>query len=157
MRPTFQVEQLAQCWDEAQSLLVAHWEEIALDKDTIELSVATEQYRHLEAVGQLLIVTMRMDGRLVGYHVSFVKPHLHYAKTLMAFTDLFYIDPLYRRGLNAFGLFRAVEEQLYLLGVQRMHASCKLSLDLLPLFKRLGWTEIERNFAKKPEAQRAWQ
>ena len=145
---TYQVEPFSQAWPEAQALLNLHWLEIARDRDTIELSPAVEQYEHLEKAGQLLIVTMRADGALVGYHASFVRPHLHYAKSLTAFTDLFYIHPDYRQGRNAWRLFTKVEDELKKLGVERMFASCKLSLDLLPLFTALGWTEIERNFSK---------
>lgn len=150
---TFQVETLAEAWQQAQALLRAHWLEIARDQDTIELAPAFEQYQHLEASGQFLIVTMRAQGELVGYHASFIRPHLHYATTLMAFTDLFFIHPDHRKGRNAWNLFRTVERELHARGVKRMHASCKLSLDLLPLFTALGWTEIERNFSKQPEGR----
>lgn len=156
MSPTFQVESFAQAWPDAQALLKLHWLEIARDQDTIELAPAVEQYQHLEAVGQLLIVTMRQAGELVGYHASFIRPHLHYAKTLMAFTDLFYIHPDHRKGRNAWRLFKRVEHELHARGVERMHGSCKLSLDLTPLFVALGWTHIENNFSKRPEAQ-SWQ
>lgn len=149
MSPVFQVEPFAQAWPDAQVLLRLHWDEIALDKDTIPMAPAAEQYKLLESVGQLLVVTMRIEGELVGYHASFIRPHLHYATTLMAFTDLFYIHPNHRKGRNAWNLFRTVEHELVQRGVKRMHASCKLSLDLLTLFRALGWTEIERNFSKR--------
>jgi GNAT superfamily N-acetyltransferase len=148
MPTTYQVEPFAQAWPEAQSLLGLHWREIARDRDLIELAPMVDAYQALDASGQLLIVTMRISGNLVGYHASFIKPHLHYARSLTAFTDIFFIHPDHRRGRNAFRLFQAVEAQLKARGVQRMFASCKLSLDLLPLFTALGWTEIERNFSK---------
>lgn len=150
MRPTYQVEPFAHCWPQAQELLREHWEEIALDKDTIELAPAAAQYQFLEDAGQLLIVTMRVEGELVGYYVGFIRPHLHYSKALHCYTDLFFIQREHRRGRNAMSLFRAVEDELLKLGVVRWFASCKLSLDMLPLFSAMGWTEIERNFAKKP-------
>jgi Acetyltransferase (GNAT) family len=151
MRPTYQVETLAQAWPQAQELLKAHWREIAIDQDTIELSIAEEQYRHIEAAGQLIIVTMRADEGLVGYYVGFIRPHLHYAKALHCFTDIFYITPRHRRGRNAIDLFKAVERALSERQVVRWYTSCKLSLDMLPLFEALGFTQIERNFAKLVE------
>lgn len=152
MRPTFQVEPFSTAWPDAQELLRLHWGEIALDRDTVPLAPAVHQYEHLEAIDQLLVVTMRIAGELVGYYATFVKPHLHYETTIMGFTDLFYIHPLHRRGFNAIGLFHAVDTELHRRGAKRWYANCKLSLDLLPLFKRLGFTEIERGFAKLPEA-----
>lgn len=127
-----------------------HWREIALDQETIEMAPAVEQYERLENSGQLLIVTMRVNGELVGYHASFIRPHLHYRYSLTAYTDVFFIHPDHRKGRNAWHLFKFVENELAARGVERMFASCKLSLDLLPLFDALGWTEVERGFVKKP-------
>lgn len=149
MRPVYAVETLALCWDEGQELLQEHWREIALNRDQIVLAPDLASYQDMERRGQLLLVTMRVEGKLVGYHASLIRPHLHYRHSLTAFTDVFYVKPEHRLGRNAMHLFEHVEYQLKNRGVERMYASCKLSLDLLPLFTRvLGWTEIERVFSK---------
>jgi|SRR5271154_6877167 len=143
------VETLAECWEEGQALLELHWREIALNRDLIKLDPDLASYQDLERHGQLQLVTMRDDqGTLWGYHVSLIRPHLHYHSSLTAFTDVFFIHPDHRQGTAAWKLFRFVEAQLKRRGVQRMYATCKLSLDLKPLFLRLGWTEIERVFTK---------
>jgi len=145
----FAVESLAQCWDQGQALLELHWREIALHQDLIPLAIDRESYEQMERAGQLQLVTMRDDeGILRGYHVSLIRPHLHYRTSLTAFTDVFYIHPDFRKGSTATHLFRYVETQLGFRGVQRMYATCKLSLDLRPLFKRLRWTMIEYVFTK---------
>jgi len=147
------VETLAQCWDEGQALLKLHWAEIALHRELIPLEPDLMSYQDLERRGQLLLVTMRDDeGTLVGYHVTLIRPHLHYHSSLTGFTDVFFIHPDHRKGTAALKLFRFVERQLALRSVERMYATCKLSLDLKPLFTRLGWDEIERVFCKLVES-----
>lgn len=148
---TYQVEAFADAWPDAQELIQLHWREIARDQETIPLEPDLEFYRAIDQAKALLIVTARDGGTLVGYHASLIRPHMHYRNSMTAFTDLFFIHKDYRSGRNAWRLFRKVEQELAARGVQRMFASCKLSLDLLPLFKALGWNEIERTFSKKPE------
>jgi GNAT superfamily N-acetyltransferase len=148
----FAVETIAQCWDVGQALLEFHWREIALHQDVIPLAPDKESYEDLERHGQLQLVTMRDDeGKLWGYHVSIIRPHLHYRTSLTAFTDVFYIHPDYRKGTSAAKLFKFAEAQLAARGVQRMYATSKLAFDLRPLFVFLGWTEIERVFVKLVE------
>ena len=145
----FAVETLAECWEEGQALLKLHWQEIALHRELIPLDPDRESYEQMERAGQLQLVTMRDDeGTLWGYHVSLIRPHLHYRASLTGFTDVFYIHPDQRKGSTAIELFRFVEVALLSRGVQRMYATCKLSLDLRPIFMRLRWTEIERVFTK---------
>lgn len=148
---TYQVEPFSKVWPDAQELLRLHWHEIARDQDTIPLEPDEAFYLAMERLDALLIVTARHGGALVGYHATFIRKHAHYLNSLTGYTDLFFIHKDYRLGRNAWRLFRRVERELAARGVKRMFASCKLSLDLLPLFKALGWTEIERTFSKNPE------
>jgi GNAT superfamily N-acetyltransferase len=143
------VETLAECWEEGQALLELHWREIALHRDLIPLSPDLASYQDLERRGQLQLVTMRDDeGTLHGYHVTLIRPHLHYQFSLTGFVDVYYLHPSHRKGSAAAQLFRFAESQMKARGVQRMYATCKLSLDLQVLFRRVGWTEIERVFTK---------
>jgi hypothetical protein len=145
----FAVETLAECWDEGQALLRLHWREVAIDQDLIPLDVDFEIYQLIEHRGELQLVTMRDDqGNLCGYHVAFIRPHMRYRTSLTGFFDVFFIHPEHRKGLAAWRLFKFVEAECARRGVQRMYATCKLSLDLSALFIRLGWTEIERVFTK---------
>lgn len=149
MAPTCQVEPFSKVWPEAQELIQLHWAEIARDKDVIPLAPALKQYERVEDMGQLQVVTVRQNGALIGYHASFIKPHMHYETSLTAFTDLYYVHPSHRLGRTAMRMFLAVEEEWRQRGVQRAFASCKLEHDLMPLFLRLGWAEIERGFSKR--------
>src|SRR5580700_5462094 len=56
---TYQVEPFDTSFEEAQELLIEHWEEIALNKDKIKLAVDVTRYKELADRGALHIVTVR--------------------------------------------------------------------------------------------------
>src|SRR5450631_1764467 len=129
----FQVEPFAQAWPEVRELAPAHWREVAIDPD-IPLDVSVAGYERMEAAGQLLLVTARLEGEAVGYHASFLGPHPTYS----GFTALvvgFYLHPDQRRGRNAFDLFAFVEAEAVKRGVTRMFASFSVRLNLEPFLR----------------------
>ena len=144
----FAVESGRSIRDEVFSLTQLHWEEIALDKDKITLAPNYERYEELDAMGVLHTITAREAGKLVGYHFSFIQPHLHYRNDLMCFTDIFFLHPEHRKGLAAFGLFRAVETEMKKIGVKKIIMGCKDHHNLAPIFNRLGWTLTDHMYAK---------
>ena len=79
-----------------------HWQEIALDKDTILLEPDVDSFIEMEQRGALQIVTARDDGRLIGYHVTIVRNHLHYKSSLSGYVDMYFIHPDYRKGRTGF-------------------------------------------------------
>ena len=154
---TYQVEPFDTSFDEAQELLKQHWEEIALDKGHIKLAIDVDRYKQLADKEILHIVTVRDaniqkwafdPGKLIGYHVAMVLPHLHYKNDLHAVTDIFFIHPGYRKGRIGINLFKFVERELKNRGVVKMCTSVKLHKDVGAIFERLGWTETERVFTK---------
>lgn len=154
---TYQVEPFDTFFEEAQELLEQHWEEIALNKDKIKLAIDVDKYREAAARGALHIVTVRDaneqkwafdPGKLVGYHVALIVPHLHYKNDLHAMTDIFFVHPDYRRGRIGIELFKFVEKALKERGVVKMCTAVKLHKDIGKIFERLGWTETERLFTK---------
>lgn len=145
---TFHVEPWSEVYPELEPHWEAHWREVATHQDEIPLSVDWGAYAAFERLGQLHVVTARSAGAVVGYHISFVRPHLHYSTSLTAFTDVYWLHPDFRKGRTGIKLFQHVEQTLRARGVQRMYTGTKLSLDMGRLFERLGWTEIERTFSK---------
>jgi hypothetical protein len=133
---------------ELPEIFYKHWQEIALNKDTIPLDPAWSEYMRLEALGVLHIVTARDGGRLVGYIFSLVTPHLHYKKSLTAYTDLMYFRREYTRGMATFSRYRDLllfsEKMLRDMGVQKRYLMTKVYHDLTPLFERLGYKLIEK-------------
>jgi|SRR5208283_833455 len=148
MAVIFAVESGRSIMPEIDTLTKLHWEEIALDKDKIELAPDFEKYAILEDKGVLHVITARDGGKLVGYHISFIQPHLHYRNDLMCFTDIYFIHPDYRDGLVGLQLFRFIESEMKKLGVCKLIAGCKDHRNLATLFKRLGWTLTDHMYAK---------
>jgi len=145
---TYQMEKMATAIPEMLGIFPEHWEEIALNKETIKLDISLEEYQNLEDSGKLHLVTVRDDGKLVGYYVGFVTFHMHYKSTLMGFTDIYYLQKEYRKGFTGVKLFKFVEKSMKDRGVKVMSAGMKLHHDNGKLFEFLGWKEIERTYQK---------
>lgn len=145
---TFAVEDWQDYKREAAVLWPLHWDEIAMDKDAIKLSVDYAQYDQIDASGSLHVVVARSEGRIVGYHLSIIRPHLHYSQSLSAFTDIYFIVPEFRKGRTGINLMKFTEKSLKARGVQKMFTGTKLHLDMGRLFEHLGWTETERLYTK---------
>jgi integrase len=139
------------CIDEALPLLQQHYEEIALNKDITPLEPNWSAYVFLEQQSLLHIVTARDEGgKLVGYSAYILaKRNLHYAFSI-AESDIFYLDPAHRKGLNGAHLLRFAEKSLRMIGVERIVTKTKLAPehDLGLLLERLGFTPIERVYSK---------
>ena len=145
---TYQVEPWSRVWPELQPHWDAHWQEVALNRDTIKLNIDWDAYAAYDASGALHVMVVRKDGAVIGYHLSIVRPHLHYKDSLNAFTDVYYIAPEHRKGTVGVKLFLEVEKSLKARGVEKMFTGTKLSLDRGRIFERLGWTETERLYTK---------
>lgn len=145
------VECFSDALPEMREHLPRHWAELALDKDRVKLDPDWDRYARLDADGQMCIVTLRAQGKLVGYCWMIVGTELHYRTTLTAVMDIFYILPEYRGRMGGVRLFRAVEAELKRRGVARMYVGSKLHRDSSRLFKALGYREVEAWFSKMVE------
>ena len=145
---TYQIEPWQAIKWEIQPLLVRHWEEVALDRDTIPLVVDYAVYDALAANGSLQIMTVRAAGELVGYFWAVVRTHPHYALTLMAFTDIVYIAPDHRKGMTGVKLFTEMEKHLRGMSVEKIFAGTKEKLNLGPIYKRLSYVVHEVIYSK---------
>lgn len=147
----YQTEKFDAISEEVRPLLVRHWREVAKDQDRIKLAVDDERYRQLDEVGMLLLITARDEvGVLVGYIAAILSTHLHYAHSVFAMIDVFWLEPEQRRGLNGVLLFRALEDELRKLGVMKVFGQTKVGprLDISRVYKWLGWMEHEILFSK---------
>jgi GNAT superfamily N-acetyltransferase len=147
MTITAQVESLTERLAEMKPLFPLHWEELALNKDKVPLDPQYDLYLARDARGEVLFVTLRELGELVGYFVGFVVPGMHYRTCLTLTMDIFYVRPD-KRGRCGVKLFRAVEDEARRRGVQRMFVGSKCHKDASWLFERLGFVEVERYFSK---------
>lgn len=146
---TFHVERWREFAPDGQALFPKHWEDLALDRDKIDLAVDSAKYEQMDDLGILHIVTARKEGRLIGYFLSFLMAHPHYKNAgLMAVADVYYLLPEARPGGTGAKLFAAVENFLRERGVVKAYISCKIHQDHTKLFTRLGWKPTDISFTK---------
>jgi L-amino acid N-acyltransferase YncA len=140
---TTHVESLTEHLQELKPLFPLHYEELALNKDKVPLDPQYDIYLQRDALGQCLLVSMREEGRLVGYYVGFINPGLHYKTCLTCVTDIFYVHPEVRCRMGGPRLFKAVKEELKRRGVQRWFVGSKNHADASRLFEVLGFDKVE--------------
>lgn len=130
-----------------------HWEEIALNRDKIPLDPHWDRYYDFDIADILNVLTVRANGVLVGYLFVLVFPHLHYASTTWAQTDMFWLHPAYRQGGAGIRMFKMLEQHLKTRQVKVVHVVLKLHFEaergtLAKLFVRLGYKPVETVMAK---------
>jgi len=145
---TYQVERWQDAHEEMAKLWVLHWEEIAHERDKIPLEVNYREYNALAEIGVVHLLVAREHGAMVGYHLSMVKGHLHYASLLSAFVDVYFMLPKYRLGFAGIKLFREAEKSLRARGVRKIFTGTKISKDMSIIFKRLGYKHVENLLTK---------
>lgn len=152
---TYAVEEWSKTWPELSKLWDEHWREVAINQDVIKLDPDIAAYNAFDRAGMLHLVVARSAGDVVGYHISFVRPHLHYRCSLSAITDVYFIRADHRKPRTALRFFEAVEKTLVARGVQKVFTGVKLhnapdghSLDNGRLFQFLGYVETERLYTK---------
>lgn len=137
-------ESFMEIYHELLPLFELHWKELGPYKDKMPLSPNVEIYSYLESQGQLLTLTARQEGRLIGYIICAIRSGLHYSTTLQAITDIPYVAPSVRgRGVGV-RLFLAAQEELKARKVGPWFASYKINSDLAPsMDKVLRWLGME--------------
>jgi GNAT superfamily N-acetyltransferase len=135
---------------EIEDVAAYHWQDLALDKLLFERDLDHAQYRLLQEMGRLEVITARDAGKLVGYAVWFVMPHhLHYQSSgPVALADMYFIMKPYRKGGLGVRLFTESERRLKERGVIRAHTSCKVHEDHTAFFEAMGWTQTDFTFSK---------
>lgn len=154
MRVTFALERMQDVQYEMEDLLPGHWQEVARDKDVIRLDPDWAQYFAMENAGGVHMVVARAEGRMVGYAVYFVRPHLHYRSSLSAICDVYFLKPEFRAGRTGIQLFREAERTLKARGVQKIFTGTKVRTaagergDKSRIFEHLGYELTEKLYTK---------
>lgn len=146
-------ERFGRIQKELPPLFAKHWREIALNQDKIQLDPSWDQYLAYDIANVLQVLTVRDEGKLVGYVFMLVHPHLHYASSVWAQSDIYWLDPAYRFGWSGIRMFREVEKGMKRLGVEVVLMNMKLHFQedrgtIEKLFARLKYKPIEVLWAK---------
>jgi len=141
---TCHIESFEQQLEELKVLLPLHYEELALNQDKVPLSPQYPVYLARERAGELLFVTLREAGEMIGYFIGFIAPGLHYSTCLTCTMDIFYVHPDKRGGGAGMRLFQAVEAELRRRGVQRWFMGYKVHMPYAArLFEAIGAEPVE--------------
>jgi len=143
MEITYQVENYEEIIESAKPLFEKHYREIARNQEKIKLNPDYDLYKKMEDKDGLHIVTVRGDGKLIGYFVSFLAPHPHYQDHVMASNDIFYIDPIHRKGSVGSRMVKFALKSLKERGVSVVHTHTKIEHDISSFLERIGGKKIE--------------
>lgn len=134
----------------AEPLLHEHWREIALYQDQIPLEVDVERYRAADAAGNLVCLSARDAGAMVGYAAWLLVQHPHYRSCRFAMNDVIYVRRQHRTG-STVGLRLIRESERVLVedcGVNRIQWHLKSSNDWSAILLRMGYACEETVFGK---------
>lgn len=148
MAITFHVDDWRAARAEMEWLWPLHWDEVAMDKDHMRFDLDINEYETYADRGFMHCIIARDEGKVIGYHWSIVRMHLHYKTVLCAFQDVYFLHPDYRKGMNGVNLFRFAEDTLKARGVKKLYGAHKIKLDIGDIFYRLGWSHAENHYTK---------
>lgn len=145
---TLRQEKQADFWEEAWPLIQQHWKTLCIDPEKLKLDPDYQRYAKLEELGALYLLVARRDGRMIGYIMVFILPHMHYKTSgEVAMTDMYWTDPKERNGVGL-KLFVRFEADMRRRGVTQMMTSCKTSEDHTKFLQLLDWKHTDNTLSK---------
>lgn len=118
---TYQREDFASAWREAESLAARDWEEMIPYKTAAKQSVNVEQYTEFDRRNMLRVYIVRRGTAMIGYMCFLVMTgSLHASTTIRASCTDWYVIPEERNGLAGVRLKEFAEKSLRNEGVVLM-------------------------------------
>ena len=121
---TIQPCEHGQLLDQIGELAVCHWQEIETEFSDRVPEPHREVYDAMAAAGCLIAFSATVDGNVVGYASAFVCRHPHYDMVL-AHHDTLYLHPAHRNGSTGLRLIKAIEQEAFARGAERMMWTAK--------------------------------
>lgn len=143
-----QREYLRDCLEEMKPLFSKHWLEVAAYQDKIGLDPDYDRYLALERADAIRCYTIREEGRIIGYWVFFLTPHLHYKSDKFAINDIVYVEPEWRLPGVTPSAFVYVEDQLRAEGASVITYHMKVYKPFESMLKGLGYDHLEHQYGK---------
>jgi hypothetical protein len=146
---TFLPESIVTMRSEVGALFDLHWQEIAENKEALQVDVKWSTYETLERVGKLVAIAARRGSILVGYFIAVVDSHPHYQRVIFANEDIHFLHRDYRIGLNGKKLIEAAMAEARKRGAEFMTGREKIAHPHSALWKRLGFRPIDTCYIAK--------
>lgn len=147
----FSWEQFSACAEELLPLFVKHWREVGANQDRVPLDVDVRRLLAYEQMGMLGVVAARHDGKLVGYVVILMGPHLHHASTQWAQFDGFWLEPAFRKGTAGFRMLRGAVAAVRKRGAKVLTVPVKQAFEngrVNRLFERMKFSPTDMLFTR---------
>lgn len=96
-----------------------------------------EAYQKLQDSGKLVLVTLRDEGRLVGYTIGFIYTTLHHRKVTAGCGDSIYVEPEFRS--HTWAIAKRFEKEIELLGAQIMGWAVHVNGPVYDVLKSKGY------------------
>jgi GNAT superfamily N-acetyltransferase len=103
--PEFGWERFNAIAHDLPALFVEHGKEISPE---VPLGIDWDQYYALDIQGVLRVLTVRVEGSLVGYVFTAFGPPLNHKQEVWAQALMYWLDPLHRQGWTGFKMFKAL-------------------------------------------------
>lgn len=148
---TAAIEPISACVEEIKTLIPTHYDEISEHKlRGYPLEPRYDTYLARDAVGEVIFVALREEGKLVGYLISFVSSGMHYESCLTSITDIFFVYPDQRGMQGGVMIFSEWIKECTRRGVDLMAAGFKSkhAKHVRPILEAMGFFEAEIIFWK---------
>ena len=146
--PEIKIEKFTDWYEEAKPIFSLHWEEIANYTDQVELNPDYDLYIRKEKEGSLLCLTVRHDGKLIGYSMFSLITLGHYKQVKCAQNDILYILPEYRKGGLGSRLINRSEEICKELRLNKIMWHVKFKHDWSAILVRKGYMKEDMIIGK---------
>ena len=144
---TYQEEEFGDFYKEAEPIFLKYYKDLVPEHE-LPFDPHYGQYLAAQDQGNLVCVTCRDDGRLVGLTAFFLLPYLYSRQHRIAIEDLYYLAEPYRKGMTGIRLLKEAEKVLKFHGTTIVNVVCKAHQDKTALYERLGYRYTEKHFSK---------
>ena len=141
-----QSETLDQAWTDLVPLIFAYWKEAEGHRHYQGIELRRERYDEYERAGMLHCVTVRDDGRLVGYALGYISVSMRSQVKIWG-DDMFYIQPAYRS--RALALMQFIEEYCRHHGIAEIILSALTSGATPELLEYIDYTPVSVQYSKR--------
>lgn len=143
---TVQKESFKDCLDELKPLFQEEWDEWN-QYPQFSLDPKYEWYLKAEEAGVYHLVTVRVEGVLVGFITAVLHPDMH-SDAFTCTGDTHFIKKEYRNGITSVRLFTQFTKEMKDLGAQRIIISSPYKEDRTRFFEHLGYHPHEITMIK---------
>lgn len=126
-----------------------HWDEIAKNKQLMQLKPDYDSYIRLDEIGKLLVLYAYVGEEVIGYSYNILNYHLHYSDLLVSFNDLLYIRPDYRKGTTGLRLMKETEIEAKKMGAHLMIWHAKENTSLSTILTKKNYKVQDITFSKE--------